>query len=189
MAVLPIHILGSKSLEAKTKEVVDLTPDVVGNIITLFDTLKSASGSGLAACQVGINQSMFVIDLSYIPEEDNAELELSNEFKKPMVFINPVIEKEWDSCVMEEGCLSIPKLTADVKRAKNVRITYRDGNFNQLTLETGGYLARVLQHETDHLNAVLYINRLSSIQKLKLKSDLKKIRKGDFSAKYKFTFG
>ena len=80
--------------------------------MSLFDTLKSATGSGLAANQIGLQDAIFIVDLSYVPEEDEADLELSKEHKKPMVFINPVIEKTWDSCDWEEGCLSIPKLNA-----------------------------------------------------------------------------
>lgn len=189
MATLPIHIIGSKALLKKTTPVKDFNDEKVGNIVNLFDTLKSASGSGLAANQVGLSDSIIVIDLSYVPEEDDAELELTKEFKKPLAFINPVIEKSWDCCDWEEGCLSIPKLSAIVSRSENIRINYRDVNFNPRVMETGGYLARVLQHECDHLSGILYTDRLSRFQKIKMKSGIKKIKDGEVNANYKYTFG
>jgi peptide deformylase len=189
MAILPIHLIGSKTLFQKTNPVKDLTYEKVGIIINLFDTLKSATGSGLAANQIGLTDSILVLDLSYIPEEDEAELELTKDFKKPLVFINPIIEKYWDSIDWEEGCLSIPKLTATVTRAAKIRINYRDANFDENTIETGGYLARVLQHECDHLDGTLFIDRLTKFQRLRIKKDLKKISDGEVNARYKYTFG
>ena len=189
MAILPIHIIGSKALAKKANPVKEIDDHKIGVIINLFDTLRNATGSGLAANQVGITDSILVIDLSYIPDEDDNELELLKEYKKPLVFINPIIEKSWDSCDWEEGCLSIPKLNALVTRADTIRLKYRDSNFNELVIETGGYLARVLQHEYDHLQGTLFTDRLSKLQKIKVKSGLKKILDGEVNAKYKYTFG
>jgi peptide deformylase len=189
MAILPIHIIGSKALKKKTCPIKDFDNDSVSKIINLFDTLKAAMGSGLAANQIGLSDSVLVIDLSYVPEEDEAELELLKEYKKPLVFINPVIEKSWDSCDWEEGCLSIPKLNAMVTRSDKIKIKYRDGKFDEHILETGGYLARVLQHECDHLEGALYTDRLSKLQKMKIRTGLKKIMDGEVNAKYKYTFG
>lgn len=145
----------------------------------MFETMKNASGIGLAANQVGANKQIFIVDLSAIE---------GYEQSKPIVFINPKIETfSEEKIVMEEGCLSIPDVRAEVERPKNVVIKYLDTNMQEQELEADELLARVIQHEFDHLQGVLFIDRITDEVKKKLKKNLNKIKQRKIEFDYPVT--
>ncbi|MFT3992497.1 MAG: peptide deformylase [Luteolibacter sp.] len=145
----------------------------------MLETMKDANGVGLAAPQVGEDIRLAVIDVSHDPEcvsylKVNGQ-DTSIESIMPLVFINPELEygqeKEFDT----EGCLSIQGLRADVRRPMDVRATLEQLDGTTIVIETDGLLARALQHEIDHLNGVLFVDRLPAASKVSLKNRLKKI--------------
>lgn len=184
---MPIHLYGSPVLKKKAEPIKDIDDSRVKIIMDMFETMKRANGIGLAANQVGLTDAMIVIDLSDIKEESDEELELEKEHKKPLIIINPKIEDSWDESTFEEGCLSVPELRADITRPKFIKITYRDGNFNEQKLEVGGFLARVIQHEYDHLNGILFPERLSKIKLARLRGKIAKIKGGYVEPAYPYT--
>jgi peptide deformylase len=174
MSLLPITIFGDKILRKKTEKVLDVDIDTVKLIKDMFDTLKNASGIGLAANQVGADKQIFIVNLSEIE---------GYELSKPLILINPEIEKfSEEKIVMEEGCLSIPDIRSEVERPKVVTIKYYDTSMKEQRIEASELLARVIQHEYDHLQGVLFIDRIPDEVNKKLKKELNKIkqRKRDF---------
>jgi peptide deformylase len=145
----------------------------------LFDTLKSISnGVGLAANQIGATGSALVIDVSQIKEYSNM---------KPLALINPVIEEfSEDETELEEGCLSVPELYEGVVRPKSIIVKYYDIHQKEHREEVSGYLSRVIQHEVDHLNGILFYQRFSTLKKTLTKNKLKKIRNGIILPDYPF---
>lgn len=168
MPLLPITLYGDKILRKKTEKVSDVDMDIIKLIKDMFETLRNASGIGLAANQVGADKQIFIVDLSAMEDYEES---------KPMVFINPIIEKfSEEKIVMEEGCLSIPDVRSEVERPKNVVIKYLDTNMREQELEADKLFARVIQHEFDHLQGVLFIDRITDEAKKKMKKDLNKIK-------------
>ncbi|MGA8265815.1 MAG: peptide deformylase [Ignavibacteriaceae bacterium] len=179
MSLLPITLYGDKILRKKTSNVLDVDFYTVKLIKEMFETMKNASGIGLAANQVGANKQIFIVDLSAIE---------GYEQSKPIVFINPKIETfSEEKIVMEEGCLSIPDVRAEVERPKNVVIKYFDTNMQEQELEADELLARVIQHEFDHLQGVLFIDRITDEVKKKLKKNLNKIKQRKIEFDYPVT--
>lgn len=175
MAVLPIYTYDARVLREKTREV-RRPEDVMRLIGDMLDTMKLASGIGLAANQVGEGCSVFTVDLS------EAE---GYEGSSPMVFINPVITELWgDDVTVEEGCLSIPNLREDVTRPESLHIRFRDAAFIERELEVDGLLARVIQHEYDHLQGVFFTDHLRGLRKRLVFPALQKIKRGEASADY-----
>jgi len=145
----------------------------------MLETMYNSSGVGLAAPQVGKLLQVFVMDADAITDE----LEETN--LGPMVFINPeIIELTGDKIKMEEGCLSIPDVRDDVKRPVNVKIRYLNRDFSEQESEFSGWISRIIQHENDHLEGILFLDYLSSFKKRLHRSSLKKIQKGDIDAEY-----
>jgi len=175
MSVLPIHTYGSPVLHKKAKPVMIVTDEIIRFIMDMYETMHKAQGIGLAATQVGSLHRILVIDVSEIEEMEDV---------KPMTLINPEIVFEEGSWVMEEGCLSIPNVRDDVERAEHIRVKYKDSNLNDIEIEAYGLLARVILHETDHLNGVLFIDRLSDDQKKLHKEALKEIQRGEMEVAY-----
>ncbi|MBI2676977.1 MAG: peptide deformylase [Candidatus Yanofskybacteria bacterium] len=141
----------SKILSQKLKEVKEITPEIRGLISNMKKQMVESLGVGLAANQVGQNLAIFVIDKK-----------LAEENKVPDAYINPEItEYSKDKTEMEEGCLSLPEYFASVARAKKIKIKALDENGNKIKIKARGFLARVLQHETDHLNGVLIKEKVS----------------------------
>ena len=168
MSLLPITLYGDKILRKKTREVSDVDMETVELIKDMFDTMRNASGIGLAANQVGADKQIFVVDISAIEGYENF---------KPIVFINPVIEKlSEEKIVMEEGCLSIPDVRAEVERPKKVTIAYYNTDMKEQKLEADELLARVILHEFDHLQGVLFTDKITDEMKKKLKKELNKIK-------------
>ena len=146
----------------------------------LFETMYNAEGIGLAAPQIGKSERVFVIDGKDIAD-DEPEMK---DFKK--VFINAhIIEKSGNPAPMKEGCLSIPKMKEEVNREAHIRITYYDQNWEFHDETYDGYVARVIQHEYDHLDGIMFTDRVSPLRKRLIKGKLAAISKGKFDAHYK----
>lgn len=177
--ILPIHIYGSPILQEPTKEVQENTPELQQLIEDMIETMHGASGIGLAAPQVGRTERLFVVDLSPLAKEE------PNLPEEPMVFINPQVEEEGDiDEEFEEGCLSIPDLREYVTRPDSLTISYLDRDFNEHRLSASGMLARVIQHEYDHLDGVLFIDHISSFKRRLMRRKLKDMAKGRVEADY-----
>lgn len=164
MTVLKILTYPDKFLAQPTAPVTEVTDELREIIENMADTMYKAPGIGLAANQVGIGLRFLIADPSGDPEK--------REF---MVFINPeIVSMTGDVVSEEEGCLSVPDFRADVKRAEKVVVNYLDLDMKPQTLETDGMLAIILQHEIDHLNGILFIDRLSALKKQLYKRKVKK---------------
>ncbi len=149
-------------------------------VSNMFETMYYSDGVGLAAPQIGKSLRIFVVDASPVADE---EPELK-DFKK--AFINPeILERKGDEWVMNEGCLSLPDIHEDVSRPANVKIRYMDENFVEHTEEYGGFAARVIQHEYDHLDGKLLTDYLTPLKKRVLKSKLTAISKGKVKTSYR----
>tara|TARA_R110000868_G_scaffold408928_4_gene693260 strand:- start:2033 stop:2587 length:555 start_codon:yes stop_codon:yes gene_type:complete len=178
MAVLPIVTYNDPVLRKKTEYISDFTDETSQFIADLFETMYNSEGVGLAAPQVGISLQVFVIDADNMMDEDE-------ELLGPMAFINPkIIEKKGHQIPLDEGCLSIPEVTDKVLRPETVVVKYIDEDFVEQTIEASGWLARVIQHEYDHLQGILFIDYLSAFRKRMHKSDLKEIDEGLRETKY-----
>ena len=131
-------------------------------------TMYESGGIGLAAIQVGIDKRMFVMDVSYSKEMPESD-------RNPTVIINPEIEEKGQAALGEEGCLSVPEFRADVKRASEIVLRFKDLNGEQQELEADGMMAVCIQHETDHLNGKLFIDYLPPLQRNMIRKKLKKM--------------
>ena len=159
-------------------------------LANMWETMYNAKGVGVAAPQIGLAIRIFLIDTTpFADDEDLAEAEKKalNGFKK--VFINAKIEEEtgneWD---FNEGCLSIPDIREDITRKDTITITYQDENFKTNTETYDGLLARVIQHEYDHIEGVLFTDKLSTLKKRLLKGRLANISKGKIDIDYRMRF-
>jgi peptide deformylase len=178
--VYPIVIYGHPILRKVAENIDSSYPDLQQFINDLFETLYKSEGLGLAAPQVGKSIRIFVIDGKPVGDE---EPDLA-DFKK--VFINArIVEKYGDPALMTEGCLSIPNLREEVNREAYVRITYYDENWDFHDEVYTGYKARIIQHEYDHLDGILFTDKVSPLRRRLLKSKLSAISKGRFEVDYK----
>jgi peptide deformylase len=190
MSVLPIHIFGSQVLRAKAKPLRAIKEDTIKLIMDMFETMKAASGIGLAATQVGSLERIITLDLSALKdnneegEERLLDVPRPIESLKPIIMINPHVESERGSWKLEEGCLSLPEIREEVKRAERIKVRYRDANFEEQTLDAAKMLARVVLHEIDHLNGILFFDHLSRTKQTMLKSKLRKLKKGEVETNY-----
>jgi peptide deformylase len=167
---------GDKILRKKAAKVNEIDDSVVGIITDMFETMRNASGIGLAANQIGLNKQIFVVDIS--PVE-------GYEKYKPIAMINPkIISKSKESHSIEEGCLSIPELRAEVIRPKGIFISFFDVNMKEHTIEADELFARVIQHEYDHLQGILFIDYFDDEMKKRYKKHLEKIRKRKLDIDY-----
>lgn len=191
--ILPIVAYGDPVLKREAEEIDKDYPDLDKLIEDMFETMYAASGVGLAAPQINKSIRLFIVDATPFAEEDEEDEEpdpraagLEN-FKK--VFINPIIEEEsGDEWGFEEGCLSIPKIREEVMRQPKIRITYYDENWEFHDETYDGYAARVIQHEYDHVDGVLFTDHLSPLKRRILKKKLINISKGDIDVKYRMKF-
>lgn len=188
--ILPIVAYGDPVLRAKTTEISPDYPELKQLIDHMYETMYAASGVGLAAPQIGKSIRLFITDATPMADDEDLtkeEAALLKNFKK--VFINPMIEeetgKEWD---FNEGCLSIPDIREDVGRKPVVTISYQDENFKNHTETFQGIAARIIQHEYDHLEGVLFTDKLSPFKKRILKGKLSNISKGNVQPGYKMRF-
>jgi peptide deformylase len=179
MSVLPIVIYDDPALRLAAKDISVNSKDLQTLIDDMFETMYNGGGVGLAAPQIGESLRLFVADAD-VMTEDTDEPDLG-----PIVFINPVIiQKSEVSVVLEEGCLSIPGVRDNVSRPLSITIKYLDRNFASSELEVSGWLSRVIQHEIDHLDGVLFIDHLGSFRKRLLKGKLKQVKEGLIEADY-----
>ncbi len=175
MSVLPIFTYGARVLRRKAQAVPKADNRIVELIINMFETMRKASGIGLAATQVGELDRVVVIDVSDVEEYKDL---------KPIVMINPEIVAKDGRVMMEEGCLSIPDVRGNVERPGEITVRFRDANFNLQELTADGLLARVFQHEIDHLNGVLFIDYLNEEEQKQVADRLKSIEKGVMEVDY-----
>ena len=188
--ILPIVSYGSSVLKKTAKEITSDYPNLSELIANMWETMYAANGVGLAAPQVGLSIRVFVIDASPFVDEENMsvkEIETINTFKK--VFINPkIISEEGNLWDFNEGCLSIPDVREDISRKEKISINFFDENFVPQKLKLNGLAARVVQHEFDHIEGVLFTDHLSSLKKRLIKNKLSLISKGDITVDYKMSF-
>jgi peptide deformylase len=178
--IQPICVLGSPVLRKHAAEISKDYKKLQQLIDDLFSTLEKCEGLGLAAPQIGVSLRAFVVDTSNIEDQKLAP----NDFKK--VFINPkILEYSGAEWMYNEGCLSIPGIQEEVSRPDKIRIQYFDESFNFHDEYYNGMLARIMQHEYDHLEGKLFIDRIPLIRRKLLQSKLNNIPKGKFEAKYK----
>lgn len=179
MPILPIVTYDDSVLRKKTKDVKENSESLQQLISDMFETMYNSNGVGLAAPQIGRLERLFVMDADAVTEE------LDEEDEGPMVFINPVVvEKTGVKVKMEEGCLSIPDVRDDVKRPLKVQVQYLDHEFNPQERTFEGWLSRIIQHEIDHLEGILFLDYLSAFKKRLHRSALKKIDSGEMPTEY-----
>ncbi len=185
--ILPIVAYGDPVLRKAGKDVEEDFPSLKDLISNMFETMHEAGGVGLAAPQVGESLRVFVVDTANFVEEGEADEEGLADFKK--VFINPeIIEETGKIWSFNEGCLSIPDVREDIDREEKIIINYLDENFEEREEEFTGLKARVIQHEYDHIEGVLFTDYLSPLRKRILKGKLNNISKGKVSVNYKMKF-
>ena len=186
---LPIIAYGDPVLRKKATEIDEDYPNLKGLIADMFETMYAARGVGIAAPQVGLPIRLFVVDASPFAEddEDSAGDPTVKDFKK--VFINPIIiEEKGEKWAFNEGCLSIPDITEEVMRQPEIVINYLDEDFQEHELTLTGLAARVVQHEYDHIEGKLFVDKLGPLKKAMLKSKLDSIAKGFVRVSYKMKF-
>ena len=188
--ILPILPYGNPILRAKALEINKSYPKLKDLIKNMWETMYSANGVGLAAPQIGLSIRIFVIDTFPFSEQEELSKKESMElstFKK--VFINPkIIEHSGEDWDFNEGCLSIPDIREDISRKESIKIKFLDENFVLKNLILSGIKARVVQHEYDHLEGILFTDHLSSLKKRILKKKLYNISKGKIKTDYLMKF-
>ena len=185
LMILPIVVYGDPVVKQVAKEIDKDYPKLEELIENMFETMYNAKGVGLAAPQIGRSIRLFVVDGSpFAEEEKNQEMK---DFVK--VFINPkIVEESGAEWIFNEGCLSIPLIREDVNRKPRVRLQYYDEHFNYYEEEFEGLAARIIQHEYDHIQGTLFIDRINPFKRRLLKSKLNNISKGFVEVDYKIRF-
>ncbi len=184
--ILPIIAYGDPVLRKVSKDIDQDYPNLKQLIDNMFETMYHARGVGLAAPQIGLDIRLFIVDASPFDNDDEDKPSLKN-FKK--IFINAHITeesgKEWP---FSEGCLSIPEIREDVNRLSKINITYLDENFVEHVESYDGILARIIQHEYDHIEGKLFIDKISPIKKRLIAKKLDAITKGLIKPDYKMKY-
>ena len=173
MALRPVRIYGDPVLREKAREVTGADETLRALVADLFETMKAYSGVGLAANQVGVLQRVLVVD---VPIDDT--------HRERHALVNPEIVERSGSETGEEGCLSIPGVWEDVTRAKQISVRALDENGKPVSIEAEGYLARAIQHEIDHLDGVLFVDRLSPLKRQFLRHTLDALARGELPEGY-----
>jgi peptide deformylase len=174
MAVRAVRLYGDPVLRQRAAEVKEFDGTLASLLDEMRETMKAYNGVGLAANQVGVLQRVLIVD---VPREDGP--------RQRYVLINPVIEKRSGSIKGEEGCLSIPGIWEEVMRAKKITVRAVDEHGKPLEIEAEDYLARAIQHEVDHLDGVLFVDRLSGLKKQFLRRPLEALARGELPEDYK----
>lgn len=179
MAIKPVYNCFHPVLNQPTEDFVNIDEQAFSIAKDLQDTLQFISnGVGLAANQIGYDKSIILIDVRQIEEYANTS---------PLIMINPEIISESDTKVeIQEGCLSIPDLYETVLRPEMIQVRFWDLNQKEIISDYDGYIARVIQHEIDHLDGILFFQHLSSFKRTLIKNKLNKIRKGEILPDYPF---
>ena len=181
--ILPIVGYGNPVLKKKAGEIDQSYPNLKELIDDMWETMYNASGVGLAAPQVGKSIRLFMIDASPF-EDEEPDLKA---FKK--IFINAqILEETGEEWLFNEGCLSFPDLREDVMRKPKIRISYQDENFETREEEFEGIAARIIQHEYDHIDGVVFVDRISPLKRRLIKNKLTNIIKGTVNPAYKMKF-
>lgn len=180
--ILPIYIYGHPILRKMTQNInPNAYPNLNELVDNMFETMYYAEGVGLAGPQVGLEDRIFVVDLSPLADDEHPEFK---DFKK--VFINAhITERTGDMAIVEEGCLSIPGIHEKVAREDEIRIEYLDENLQPHDEKYKGYMARVIQHEYDHLDGILFTDNISLLRKRMIKSKLVNLEKGKVNCDYR----
>ncbi|MDA9359260.1 peptide deformylase [Flavobacteriaceae bacterium] len=187
--ILPIVAYGTPVLKKKGTDITPEYPAFDQLLQNMWETMYAANGVGLAAPQVGIGIRLFIVDASPFADDDALTEEEQKQltgFKK--VFINPQIEESGEEWAFNEGCLSIPDVREDVYRQEVIHIRYWDENFKEHQEVYTGLAARVIQHEYDHIEGVLFTDKLSPLKKRLIKGKLNNIAKGNIDVDYKMRF-
>ena len=183
--ILSVVAYGDPVLRKMCVDIQKDYPNLAKLIADMFETMDKAKGVGLAAPQVGKSIRLFIVDGSPFAEGDeHPELK---DFRK--VFINArMLEEKGDEWNYSEGCLSIPKIREDVKRLPTIRMKYMNENFEEFEGTFSGIPARIIQHEYDHIDGKLFIDRINTLRRTLLKSRLSDISKGNVEVDYKMKF-
>jgi len=185
--ILPITAYGTSILKKVAEPITAEYPKLEELLANMFETMYDANGVGLAAPQIGISIRLFIVDASPFAEDEEVDNSHLADFKK--VFINPtIISEAGEPWSFEEGCLSIPGIREAVERQPEVTINYFDENFQEHTETYDGFAARVIQHEYDHVEGILFTDKISPLKKSLLKSKLANIAKGKVNVGYKMKF-
>jgi len=179
--ILPILQYGDPILRAKGKRIDEIDDRIRELATNMIETMHAAHGVGLAAQQIGEALQLTVLDISAVEDRPSTLKLDGNEADPktamPLVLINPEIELRGESEVGLEGCLSFPEITADIERAQSVIVRAQSLEGDTIEFEAGGFLARAIQHEGDHLNGILFIDRMRSAAKAALSSRLRRLQK------------
>jgi len=189
--ILPIVAYGDPVLKMEAEEIDESYPELKELIANMFETMYQAKGVGLAAPQIGKSIRLFIVDGAPFADEEGEEPDPKaagiESFKK--VFINPIIEEEsgpkWS---FQEGCLSIPKIRENVSRHEKLSISYYDENWNFHEETYEGYAARIIQHEYDHIEGILFTDHLNPLKKKLLQKRLLNISSGQITIDYRMKF-
>lgn len=188
--ILPIVAYGDPVLKKKAKDISKDYPKFDVLLENMFETMYNAFGVGLAAPQIGLPIRMFLVDTTPFAEDEGLNEEEQKEldgFKR--VFINAqIVKEEGDEWAFNEGCLSIPDVREDVFRKPKITIEYLDENFETHKESFDGLIARVIQHEYDHIEGILFTDKLSSLKKRLIKGRLTNISKGKINVDYRMRF-
>jgi len=179
--ILPILQYGDPILRAKGKRIEKIDDHIQALIANMVETMHAANGIGLAAQQIGEALQLTVLDVSHV-EDRPSTLKLNGKdldpaSSMPLVLINPEIEMGGANEVGTEGCLSFPEITGEIDRAKSILARAQTLEADRIEIEASGLLARAIQHEVDHLNGILFIDRMNSAAKAALSSRLKRLQK------------
>ncbi len=188
--ILPIIAYGDPVLRKKCEAITPEYEELETLIDNMWETMYNANGVGLAAPQIGKPIRLFLVDTSPFAEDEDFSEEERGQLKAfKRVFINAYIESETGAnWAFNEGCLSIPDIREDVSRMETLTLRYQDENFKEHTETFDGLLARVIQHEYDHIEGILFTDKLSSLKKRLLKGKLANISKGRIEVDYKMRF-
>jgi peptide deformylase len=179
--ILPIVAYGDPVLKKRAADIEKNYPGLESLIENMYETMYNSNGVGLAAPQIGLSIRLFIVDGAPFEEEE------VKDFKH--VFINPVIKEEsGEPWKFNEGCLSIPGIREDIQRKEEVRIEYYDENWKHHKKTLNGLAARIVQHEYDHIEGILFTDRISPLRKRVLKNKLADISRGDVDVDYKMRF-
>jgi len=188
--ILPIIAYGDPTLRKIGKEIDKDFSDLSDLIENMTETMNQANGVGLAAPQIGKAIRLFLIDASPFAESDEldeTEINFLKDYKR--VIINPeIISEEGEDWIFNEGCLSIPNINEDVTRKDTIIVSYLDENFEQQEETLTGLAARIFQHEYDHIEGILFTDKISSLKKRLLKKKLENISKGKVEVSYRMKF-
>lgn len=179
--IYPIRAYGDTVLRKRAEEIEADYPDLKNVISDMFETMEASSGVGLAAPQIGLSIRLFVIDSAAMYDDKGKGLR--------QVFINPEMLEETDQpWPFEEGCLSIPHIREQVHRKAKIRLRFQDEHFKTKEMTFNGMTARVIQHEYDHVEGILFIDHISPLKRRLIKGKLTDITKGNISIDYKMRF-